>query len=209
MTIETWLTFIMACLVFSSTPGIGILSTVNHAISTNAKYTAFSILGLELALAIYVLVVSVGLNAILTESIVLFTVIKLCGAAYLIYFGVQKFFSKSSLQDDSILQTKKPSRKAIRTGMLINFSNPKSIIFLAAFFPQFINPSEGVAQQYFILGVTMLLIDALFHGLYAVFASKVKKYLLSEGSLLVANKILGLLFIGIALLMAKTSVVKL
>ena len=205
MTIETWLAFVAACLVFSSTPGVGILATVNHAVTTNTKYTAFSILGLEAALAIYVLIVSVGLNAILAESLLLFGIIKLCGAGYLIWLGAQKLIAKNGLSEPTNSESPRSPSNAIRTGMLVNFSNPKSIIFLAAFFPQFINPNGPIAFQYLILGLTMIVIDMLFHSLYAVFATKAKKYIYSERGSLMVNRIFGLLFIGAGLLMAKSS----
>ena len=195
MTVETWIAFVAACLVFSSTPGIGILSTVNHAVSTSKKYTAFSILGLELALVIYVLVVSIGLNAILTESLIVFTVIKWCGVAYLIWLGIQKLLCSNTLHGSFDAKITESPSKAIKTGMLINFSNPKSIIFLAAFFPQFINLGENIVQQYLVLGVTMVVIDALFHTLYAAFASKVKKHILNESSSVIINKVFGVMFI--------------
>ena len=205
MIIETWIAFVAACLVFSSTPGVGILSTVNNAIYTSNKYTAFSILGLELTLAIYVLIVSVGLNAILTESLIVFTVIKWCGAAYLIWLGIQKLLYRSNLHGSFDAKITASPSKAIKTGMLINFSNPKSIIFLAAFFPQFISLGGNIVQQYLVLGITMIVIDALFHSLYAAFASKVKKHILNESNSVIINKLFGVMFIGAGLLMARAN----
>ena len=205
MTIEIWLTFIAACLVFSSIPGVGILSTVNHALSKNTKYTAFTILGMEFALAIYVLIVSVGLNVILTGSIILFSIIKGCGAAYLIWMGIQKLLNNKPLHQTPAHNVLLSSRKAIKTGMLVNFSNPKSIIFLAAFFPQFINPHESMMEQYIILGLTMIIIDGAFHSLYALFASKLKKHIINESHSLIINKVFGTLFISSGLLMASRS----
>lgn len=205
MAIEVLIAFLIACLVFSSTPGVGILSTVNHAVSTSKKYTAYSIFGLELALAIYVLVVGVGLNAILVESILMFTIIKWCGVVYLVWLGVEKLLETSSLPDSPDSNIQGSPYNAIKAGMLVNFSNPKSIIFLAAFFPQFIDPNENVTQQYLILGATMIFVDAMFHVLYAILASKVKKYISSERSLFAINKVFGFLFISAGLLMARVN----
>lgn len=205
MNFDVWLAFVLACLVFSGTPGMGLLATANNAITTHFKYTLFGIIGLQVALVVYVLVVSAGLSVLLNQSATVFMVVKILGALYLIWLGIQKWRTKVEASETFSTEQAGNYWQAFKTGMLVNFSNPKTIIFLAAFFPQFIDAQGQVASQYVVLGATMIVIDTAFMLLCTLFASKAKQYIFNAKSMNRINKVFGGLFVLAGVWMAKSA----
>lgn len=205
MNFDVWLAFVLACLVFSGTPGMGLLATANNAITTHFKYTLFGIIGLQVALVVYVLVVSAGLSVLLSQSATVFMAVKILGALYLIWLGIQKWRTKVEASETFSTEQAGNYWQAFKTGMLVNFSNPKTIIFLAAFFPQFIDAQGQVASQYVVLGATMIVIDTTFMLLCTLFASKAKQYIFNAKSMNRINKVFGGLFVLAGVWMAKSA----
>ena len=205
MPLQSWISFILVCLIFSSAPGAGVLSTISNATTKDIKITFYSILGLEIALITYLFLVGIGLGTIIASSILTFSIIKWFGACYLIYLGIQKFRESKSwilIENNSPVSN---IRKSILAGILVNISNPKSIIFLVALLPQFINIEKPQFQQYAILGITMVFVDIAFHTIYALFAFRLKKYFFQPKKIKLLNKLFGTLFIGAGVLIAKAN----
>ena len=205
MDIHTGVAFVAACLIFSSIPGIGILFTVNNAIAKSAKLTAVSILGLEISLFLYLCLVGLGLGALVKTSTVLFNTIKWLGVIYLVWLGIQKIINANQHMINSIDQDVTDYKNALVTGILVNLSNPKAIIFLAALLPQFIDPAASLFRQYVILGATMIVIDTIFHTLYGCFASGMRRFIAENRHMVTLNRFFGGVFIGVGLLMAKAN----
>ncbi|WP_087017913.1 homoserine/homoserine lactone efflux protein [Thaumasiovibrio subtropicus] len=203
MVISVWLAFVAACVVFSFSPGAGMVATVSNTLNGGIRIAFKNIIGLQLALCVHLLVVSLGLGALLASSAVAFTILKYCGAAYLIYLGVMKFRSKASLTADENTQlTAQSTAKIIRQGFLINMMNPKSIIFLAAFLPQFISPEAPMAPQYLILGLTVLVVDTVVMVTYASLARSVQRFFRSSAAALWQNRVFGSMFIAMGGMLA-------
>ena len=200
MLFSVWLTFVAACIVFSLSPGAGAVATISHSLSGGFKQACKNIAGLQIALVSHLLIVSIGLGALLASSALAFTIIKYLGAAYLLYLGITKFFEKSQAFS-SEPQALKSSSQLVKQGFIVNLMNPKSIIFLAAFLPQFISPASDLASQYLILGLTVVLIDCAVMFSYATLASAAKPWLGKANFMALQNRIFGSLFImmGVAL----------
>ncbi|BEU03542.1 homoserine/homoserine lactone efflux protein [Agarivorans sp. OAG1] len=200
MLLSVWLTFVAACIVFSISPGAGTVATISHSLSGGFKQACKNIAGLQLALVTHLLIVSIGLGALLASSAIAFTVVKYLGAAYLLYLGISKFFEKSvALTGKEVAN--KTSSQLIKQGFIVNLMNPKSIIFLAAFLPQFVNPTQDMTSQYLLLGVTVVMIDCAVMFSYATLASAVKPWLGKAKFVALQNRVFGSLFVmmGIAL----------
>jgi len=204
MQFELWITFVLACLIFSISPGAGAIATISNSIAGGVKIALKNIVGLQLALLTHILIVSVGLGALLATSALAFTILKYLGAAYLLYLGVTKFFSKTKLvSDEHDISTLKSNKSLIWEGFIVNMMNPKSIIFLAAFLPQFLNPVEPLFFQYLILGVTVLSLDLLVMCGYAMLASSIRPYLLTSKFAEIQNKLFGSLFVTMGVILAR------
>jgi len=204
MQFELWITFVLACLIFSISPGAGAIATISNSIAGGVKIALKNIVGLQLALLTHILIVSVGLGALLATSALAFTILKYLGAAYLLYLGVTKFFSKTKLvSDEHDISNSKSNKSLIWEGFIVNMMNPKSIIFLAAFLPQFLNPVEPLFFQYLILGVTVLSLDIIVMCSYAMLASSIRPYLLTSKFAVIQNKLFGSLFVTMGVILAR------
>ena len=201
MDLTLWLTFVAACFVFSLSPGAGAVPTMSTSLAQGPKRALIGIFGLQTSLAVHILIVAAGLGLLVSSSIWAFTLLKLIGALYLIWLGVHKWREAPTL---AVAGRKIEGGyvKLVRTGMLVNLTNPKSIIFLAAFLPQFIRPGLPQAQQYLILGLTVLAMDALVMIGYALLAASLRLVMGTPVAMRRGNRIFGTLFIGAGLALA-------
>lgn len=162
------------------------------AIRSGLTQTLPAIAGLQMALIILLAIVAAGLGAILATSEVLFTLLKWTGAAYLILLGIMKW--REAGQSFSTSSQTAPCRKrSFANAILVNLTNPKAIVFLAAFLPQFVDPAQKLWPQYLIMGITMVVIDMLVMLGYATFALKLLPVLKRSAKL--QNKLFGSMFI--------------
>jgi len=175
MQLDTFLAYVIACLVLTATPGPSIFLGVIHSINYGVKRTVFTALGDISANFIQMILVSIGLGVIIANSAIAFDVIKWIGAATLFYMGIKMLLSSSK-------QLKKKSDikplsnlKLYTSGFMVAAGNPKAIVFFTAFFPQFIDTSQPVFPQLAIMCPTMALLDFTLVMLYAFSANKVLK----------------------------------
>ncbi|MFB1016734.1 MAG: LysE family transporter, partial [Burkholderiaceae bacterium] len=174
------------------------------------------VLGLQLGLAVVLLIAGAGVGAVLVASANAFLVVKVVGAAYLFYLGVKQWrasvgSSESAVADAthavaSGLSKRIPTtRERVLTGMLTNLSNPKGIVFMVAVLPQFIDPSKSLLVQLAILCVTMNTVDTIvMHG-YAFLASRLQTLMRSVKAQRNQNRLFGgvLMLMGTSLLLVR------
>jgi threonine/homoserine/homoserine lactone efflux protein len=139
---------------------------------------------------------SLGLGAILAASELAFTLLKVIGAGYLIYLGVSTFrqagrelFAPITRADDL-----KSKRALFLQGWMVGASNPKSVLFFSAFFPQFIEARAAWAPQFVILSATFVVIEFAVLSLCCIFASRLAPWLRQHGRSRWFNRISGGLF---------------
>ncbi len=143
--------FIISMLIINFIPGPAMLYVVYRTISHQQKGGLIAACGVELGTFIHVLAATFGLSLIIFQSKHLFHAIQYLGAFYLIYLGISAILSKRKQVKEHIQQDKNIFTK----GILVNILNPKVVLFLIAFLPQFVDAtSVHVARQLFILGIT-------------------------------------------------------
>ncbi|VDZ75504.1 homoserine/homoserine lactone efflux protein [Atlantibacter hermannii] len=160
MSFEWWCTYLLTTIILSLSPGSGAINTMSTAMSHGYRGAVASITGLQLGLAIHIVLVGIGLGALFSRSLMAFEVLKWAGAAYLIWLGIQQWRAAGAI-DLHTLAKSQPRRKLFQRAVFVNLTNPKSIVFLAALFPQFIVPHQPQAVQYAILGVTTIVVDVI------------------------------------------------
>ena len=144
--------FIGAALVFLLTPGPAVFYIVARSIDQGRTAGVISSLGLNTGTLFHVVAAAFGVSAVLMSSALAFSVVKYLGAAYLIFLGVRKLFSREEEKNVSAGQPQKLSR-IFGQGVLVNLLNPKTALFFFAFLPQFADPARGsVAMQILLLG---------------------------------------------------------
>lgn len=202
MEINIWLVFVAACIVFSLAPGAGVISSINNSLNGGLKAAVRGIIGLQSALATHLLIVYLGLGALLASSALFFEILKYAGAIYLLYLGIQKFLKPLEFREEKNNE-ENGYAKLIRQGFIVNLMNPKSIVFLSAFLPQFLTTKSPLTEQYLILGSTVLFIDAVVMVSYSFLASMVKPYLTSKKVMVGVNNLFGSLFIIMGIMLAR------
>lgn len=170
------LPYIGACLLFSIVPGPSVTVVVANALARGTKAGLLTILGTEIAMLSMVLIVAIGMDAVMTVVSEAFTVIKLVGAAYLIWIGWKMFNSTGKLDMDKS-GDRLPLVRYIWQGALINWSNPKTLLFLGAFLPQFVDTSRPAFGQIMTLGLIVMAVATATDSIYAVLAGRAREAL--------------------------------
>ena len=201
MDYHVWLAYVVTAIVFSLAPGSGMVNSISNGINYGTRKSLTAILGLQIGLAIHIGLVGAGIGALIAKSAMAFTIIKWVGVVYLIWLGIQKWRDTSSLVADTSHDVRSAGT-LLRSAVLINLTNPKSVVFLVALFPQFINPAGNQVTQLMILGATTVAIDATVMLGYTSLASQMGRYIRSGRIMEKINKLFGSMFIGCGALLA-------
>jgi threonine/homoserine/homoserine lactone efflux protein len=160
------LAFSLAALLLVLLPGPSVLFAIGRALSLGRKAALITVVGNAAGMYVQVLLVSLGLGVLLEESIVLMTIVKFAGAAFLIYLGIQAIRHR---HDAAAPVEKARPAGVVRTfleGSFVGITNPKTIVFFLAILPQFVDASTGTA-----VGLQMLLLGGIFVTLCVIFDS--------------------------------------
>jgi threonine/homoserine/homoserine lactone efflux protein len=180
VTTSQLLAFGLAAFVIIVIPGPSVLFVIGRALSYGRGVALLSVLGNSLGLLTVMVLVAVGLGAVVAESLLVFTVIKLAGAAYMIWLGVQALQHRRAMHVTDPGAADAPPMAgwlAVRQGFLVGVSNPKAFMMFAAVLPQFIVRSSGdVTQQMLLLGLLAFVIGLLSDGVWALLASKLREW---------------------------------
>ena len=201
-----WLAFLAAALVIAVSPGPGAVLSMSTGLRYGYAAALRAIAGLQIALLLQLCVVALGLGAVLATSETAFAVVKFAGAAYLIWLGVQKWRSPPEpIGGDGEGQRVQSRRQLYAQGILVNLTNPKAIVFIAALVPQFIVPDQPQWPQFAIIGATMVAVDTMVMSCYALLATRFRPLLRNPRLLRLQNRIFGGLFVGAGAMLAASS----
>jgi threonine/homoserine/homoserine lactone efflux protein len=171
------LAFAITALVIIVIPGPSVLFTVGRALSYGRREALLTVLGNGLGAAAVAAVVAVGLGAIVAASAVVLTVIKLGGAAYLIYLGVQAFRERRSLVE-ALRAKPEPARtkRVLWQGFLVGVTNPKTVVFFGAVMPQFADATRPVVPQLLIFGTIFFVLALASDSVWALVAGAARSW---------------------------------
>lgn len=184
------LPYVLACLLFAVIPGPSVSIVIANSLAGGTRAGLFTILGTALSMISMVFIVAVGLEAVMTLVSGAFEIIKLAGAAYLVWIGWKMFRSNGQLAmaDGDRL----PIGRYIWQGALTNWSNPKTLLFLSAFLPQFVDLTRPAFGQIMTLGFICLAVAAVSDSVYA-FAAGQARHLLSVARVRLLNRVSGVI----------------
>lgn len=201
MTFEWWFAYLLTSIILSLSPGSGAINTMTTAISHGYRGASASIAGLQTGLGIHIVLVGVGLGTLFSRSVIAFEVLKWAGAAYLIWLGIQQWRAAGAIDLNTMANSQSRSR-LFKRAVFVNLTNPKSIVFLAALFPQFIMPQEPQLMQYVVLGITTIVVDVIVMIGYATLATRIAGWIKGTKQMKALNKVFGSLFMLIGALLA-------
>jgi threonine/homoserine/homoserine lactone efflux protein len=170
--------FALAAIVIIAVPGPSVLFLVGRALGYGRAVALLTVLGNTLGLAVVMVLVALGLGAIVTQSVLVFTVVKLVGAAYLIWLGVQTIRHRGDRDLDGPRSVRPlSSATVLRQGFVVGVSNPKAFMMFAAVLPQFVDRGgSDLTAQLLLLGAVAVVIGLLSDSLWAVVAARLRAW---------------------------------
>ena len=193
MEFENWLSFCSIALLATATPGPAALLVSINSLSYGFKMSLATVLGNITALFVMSGVSVLGLTALVIYSAFAFTMVKIIGAAYLIYLGLKLWKSGIQFEQPRAQRSMRINLVSLYgQGVFVAITNPKAIVFTTALFPQFINISQPLMSQFSILVSSFMTLSLVCLTTYALLAHQTKNKL--NG--FVSGKLLGKLFGG-------------
>ncbi|MEB2279361.1 LysE family translocator [Lysinibacillus xylanilyticus] len=199
------LSFIAIVLLLFLIPGPAVIITITQTLKGGKKNGIFTALGIGLGDLVHTLAAVLGLSAILMNSATAFEIVKYIGVAYLVYLGIQMLLTKpQKIEKPTVEQS--PANSSFRQGFLAEILNPKTALFFLAFLPQFVQHNgQSITVQLLILGITFVVMSALYTILLAIITSFIGEKIFtrtSNNSSRWIEKAVGFVYIGLGVKLA-------
>jgi threonine/homoserine/homoserine lactone efflux protein len=201
------LAFAGVAAILVAIPGPSVLFTISRALTGGRRTALWNVVGNELGLMVQVIAVAFGLGALIERSAEVFTVVKLAGAVYIVYLGVQAIRHRHSLTEAVARGAgPMPPSRAIRDGAIVGATNPKTVAFFLIILPQFTRPAAGhLTLQLLILGCVFPVVALFLDGIWALAAGTLSQWLSRSPRRLAAiGGVGGLVMIGLGVSVAAT-----
>ena len=196
--LSQFILYIAAALALAVTPGPGIFYVAARTLAGGRAEGVASSFGTGLGGMVHVVAGSLGVSAIVLASADLFTVLKLVGAAYLVWMGIRTLLAKD-IDPQAPAMPPEKLRRVFRDGFVVNLFNPKTAIFFLAFLPQFVDPARGAVHwQILVLGLTFMGLGMISDAMFALAAGAAGDFLRrSRRFLRLQRWFAGISFIGL------------
>ncbi|MBT2321375.1 LysE family transporter [Variovorax paradoxus] len=190
MNFDTLLLYVLASIALAVTPGPTMLLALSNGIAGGMRAAVWGILGASLGAAVLIATVALGLGSLLAASELLFDAIRVAGVGYLVWLGIRLW--RSQPVDIGAALAASPAaalrgRVAFLRSLTVALSNPKTLLFFAAFLPQFIDTSTSQGEQYLVLGAIFIGLDTCVMLGYAAAGTQAVRWL-SRRSLRALNR---------------------
>ncbi len=176
--VENLWAFVIASVVLILIPGPSVLFVIGRSLALGRLGGLLSVVGNAIGMVPLVAAVALGVGALVAQSVVVFTVIKFVGAAYLVYLGVQAIRHRADAADAVNGQAPPRSHwRQLGEGFVVGVTNPKTIAFFVAVLPQFVSFSAGsIPLQLFELGVVFIVLALICDSVWALAASAARDW---------------------------------
>jgi homoserine/homoserine lactone efflux protein len=181
MDLNTWLIYLIAAVGLSLSPGPNGLLALTHGALHGRRLTLFTIAGGALGFVVLIALSMFGIGALLQTSLLWLTALKWVGGAYLVWLGIQVW--RSPPLGATLAATGGQARAGVlfRQGLLSAVTNPKGILFFAAFLPQFIDPARSLWLQFVVMASTFALVEIATELFIASAAHRIRPWLQRVG----------------------------
>jgi threonine/homoserine/homoserine lactone efflux protein len=167
------ISFLLASIALTLSPGPDILYVLTQSISNGKKFGIATAAGLVSGILVHTTLIALGVSAIIKQSELIFTAIKIVGACYLLWIAFQVYKAPASIDLKSNNNNEKSLLSLFKQGFIMNVLNPKVTLFFLAFFPGFIDEKlDNVTQQIYLLGFLFMLQAFVIFSLVSILADK-------------------------------------
>ncbi|MEJ2800689.1 LysE family translocator [Comamonadaceae bacterium PP-2] len=202
MDFSSWLAFVAVALLVTFSPGPAVVMVISNAVSHGPGRAMIGSLGNALGLIAVAAAATAGLGVVLAASATAFLAVKLLGAAYLIYLGIRQWRSRApSLGHAPAPGGHAPTQawRLFAHGVWVALTNPKTILFFSALFPQFVHTDHPVLPQLLVLIPTFAACALLSHAFYALLARGLRTQLTHASRIRLVNRIFGGTFVALGI----------
>lgn len=206
MNIEVFFLYLATWALVALTPGPAVLCSMSHASRYGFRHALPGIAGIQLGHFVFFGCIAGGLAALLAAATTAFTVLRIVGAAYLLYLGLRIIIATFRARPAVEAAAIPPARSSLLLqGFAIQVTNPKALLFMSALLPQFIDPQSPISLQLGILLATTVAVDVLVLGSYAYLAARGSQSFRSSGITRWLERIFGsaLVLFGLRLLASR------
>lgn len=202
---QVFIAFVVATSIMIALPGPSVILTIAHSISFGWRPAIATVAGETMGIAVQLLVAAIGLASLLNAVAGAFELIRWAGAAYLVYLGIKQWRGANEPLDFNASKVSK--KNLFIQGLVITIPNPKSLVFIAAFLPQFIDATHPIAPQFIVIVPTFLLITFTVTSVWAVTAGSARVFLKSQRAIKTVSRTSGGLMVlaGMGLAVARRS----
>jgi len=199
--IAALISYTLACVAIIIVPGPTVTIIIANSMRHGTRAGLLNVVGTQIGLASMIVVLAFGLQAVVAGMGNVFEIVRLVGAAYLIWIGIRMWRSHGSLGVAEV--PRRPVGSLVLQGFAVFWSNPKTLFFFGAFIPQFINPAQNTAWQTLLLGGIFMFTAAVSDSLYAIAAGGAGAKL-TRARVMLLERISGTCLIGGGLWLALT-----
>lgn len=201
------LEFAITAFVLIVVPGPSVLFVVSRGVALGRKAALATVAGNTAGVMVQAILVALGLGALVERSDAAFTAIKLIGAVYLVVLGLRMLRNRHGLAAlHDATEVPKGTRRIVREGFIVGFTNPKAVVVFTVVIPQFADPSRGhVPLQLLVLGIVFLTIGVISDSAWAIASGSARTWIArSRGRLEALAGAGGVVLIGLGLRLAVT-----
>ena len=202
MQLDTWLIYFAAALGLSLSPGPNGLLALTHGVLHGGRKTAWTIAGGAVGFVTLIALSMFGIGALLQTSLVWLTVLKWLGGAYLVWLGIQVWRATALRVELMALSSERGGWSLFRQGALSAMTNPKGILFFAAFLPQFIDPARDLLAQFLVMAFVFVAVEIVVEFGLALLAHRIRPWLQRAGRRF--NRVCGGMFVTMGLALPMT-----
>lgn len=190
MELGIYLVFMFTTAVVIFVPGPAAIAIAAQGAGNGHRRATFGVFGVAAANAVYFILSATGIASLLIASSFIFGVIKWVGVAYLVYLGLSAIFSKTG--GIQFATGKRQSALSLfGKGFVVEFANPKALLYFAAILPQFLDVSKSIMPQILIMGGTTVLLDLISYSLYAYAGDRLTSGSVKEWIVRLVNRVAG------------------
>ena len=198
MPLELYLAFVLASTVLILVPGPNVTLLVATSLSYGARRALATLAGTSTAIALPLLVTALGMTSLIALLASGFEWLRWAGVAYLVWLGIRQWRAAPVALEDVEPQAVL-ARALFWRGFLVSATNPKTWLFYAAFFPQFVDPAHPAGPQVALLAATFLALATVLDGGYALLAGRLRGFFRGQRRARLRNRVTGSLLIGAGL----------
>lgn len=199
------LAFCVAAVPLIMVPGPTVLFVIGRSLALGRVGGLLSVLGNAIGALVIAIVVALGVGVLVESSVVAFTVIKIAGSAYLVYLGIQAIRHRNDASKEvDVAEVSRSRQRLVWEGFVVGITNPKTLVFLIAVLPQFVDYNAGsIPLQLGLLGALFVIFALISDGAWALLAGTARDWFAASPRRLAVLSAIGgalIIVIGVAML---------